>query len=97
MDGAFFDSLCDQAFGANGSVSKAYAAKEGDALFASFMAELSKVPDSNAYKATIIKNAKAKRYHDFEGDLMKIGLVADLYTANLQSLAERVKMGDFDF
>jgi hypothetical protein len=41
----WFSSFCTKAFGVDGSYSKSFAEKEGDALFASFMAEMNKVPD----------------------------------------------------
>jgi len=93
----WFPFFCTKAFGVDGFVSKSFAEKKGNAIFAAFMEELNKVPDSNNHKAFIVKRAKARRYHDYEGDLCKIGLVSDLFAAGLDDLANRVKMGDFDF
>lgn len=78
------------------SFAKEFAEKEGDALFASFMEELEKAPPSKE-KDAIVKNAKAKRYHDFEGDLLKLDLVSHLQLIKMDDLAKRVVLGEFDF
>lgn len=90
-DDAFLESLVDEAY------AKTYAAKEGNKLFEAFLDELHKVPDSNAQKKTILQRATGRRYHDFEGDLMKVGLVSDLHAAGLSQLSKRVAHGEFDF
>lgn len=73
-----------------------FAKAEGDALFASFIEELEKAPPSKE-KDDIIKNAKGKRYHDLEGDLLKIELAKHLQQIEMNDLAKRVVQGDFDF
>lgn len=90
-------AFCTAQFGPEGEASKKFAASEGDALFAAFMTELDKVPADNAHKELIVTRAKQRRYHDYEGDLMKLGLVMDLQEAGLSELATRVKSGEFDF
>lgn len=97
MSDAFLEKMADGLFGSDGTYSKEYAANQGDALFSAFLAELSAVPDTNPHKATILKRAHARRYHDYEGDLVKIGLVADLSAAGLHELKKRVIQGEFDF
>lgn len=78
------------------SFAKEFAEQEGDALFASFMKELEKAPPSKE-KDAIVKNAKAKRYHDLEGDLLKLELVSHLKQIKMDDLAKRVVLGEFDF
>lgn len=92
-----FEAFCEESFGPNGTVSKSYASEEGDALFAAFLAELEKIPPENSHKKMLLERARERRYHDYEGDLMKIGLVIDLKAAGLASLAGRVMKGEFDF
>ena len=80
------------------SFTKEFANSEGDAIFASFMKEMSKVPDSNEHKAEIIKRANEKCYHDYEGgDYPKLLLVTDLHKAGLFDLCQRASQGEFDF
>lgn len=78
------------------SFAEKFAKEEGDALFQSFMEELEKAPPSKQ-KDTIIKNANKKRYHDIEGDLLKIELAEHLQQIQMNDLAKRVVEGDFDF
>lgn len=99
-----WDDFCDRAFGPEGTVTKEFAAREGDALFAAFLAAFdaaTKVPSKDAAvnnaRERVRRDALAKRYHDYEGDLMKIGLVDHLQEAGLPELARAVMHGDYDF
>jgi|WetSurMetagenome_2_1015567.scaffolds.fasta_scaffold01048_17 hypothetical protein len=91
IDDEFLEGLVEEAY------AKEFAAKEGNKLFEAFLDQLHKVPDTNPHKKIILDRAIGRRYHDFEGDLMKVGLVSDLSTAGLDALAKRVAHGDFDF
>lgn len=84
-------------FGPNGNTSIAHAENEGNAMFEEFLSEMALVPESNPFKKDILGKANARRYHDFEGDLMKLGMVRDLTQAGLLELAKRTRNGDFDF
>jgi hypothetical protein len=97
--------LCKKAFGPEGTITKQWATEAGNELFVSFMDAferaicLSAPADAKEaeIRVRIVKNAFSKRYHDFEGDLMKIGLVSDLQGAGLEGLAKDVMMGKYDF
>jgi hypothetical protein len=69
----------------------------GNKLFEAFTKVLHALPDTTKDKSKLLKRAYARRYHDLEGDLMKIGLYQDLMEAGLSDLASRVVQGEFDF
>jgi len=96
IDDEFMIRLADS-IGPGSKYAKEYAEETGNALFAKFMEELYNVPDCTPLKAMIIGRAEELRYHDFEGDLMKVGLSVDLRKAGLIDLAKRVEKGEFDF